>query len=178
MGGTVAQLSEEAIARLGADAYLLTGSREVAERLLRDAAVHVAAERHPDGTLEARMRASLATRHLHHRHLPHRSLHRRDRRRPRAPRPGVFQLLDSLSPRQRAVLVLSVVDRLTVAEVARAIGEPEREVAATLYDLRATATPRAASRADFPGVARAVEAAPTDAFEYVDVAVRRRRGTP
>ncbi|WP_062521811.1 sigma factor-like helix-turn-helix DNA-binding protein [Demequina silvatica] len=148
MSGTVAQLSDDAIARLGADAYLLEGSRAAAERLLREAAAR-AARLHPrDGAVESEIRAALAQRHLHHHHRHHGL---------GAPTSTIARL-GTLTPRQRTVLVLRHVDGLGGSEIGIALGLPARAVDAALGDALVALGGRA-----------------EDAVDEVDIVIRPRR---
>ncbi|WP_228372662.1 sigma factor-like helix-turn-helix DNA-binding protein [Demequina maris] len=124
MDGTLAGLSEGARARLGADAYLLEGDADAAERLLREAAVHALTTRGA-GPVESRTRAAMAELHVH------RARRHRHRVTPAA---GFARALRGLAPRQRAATVLYFVDGLSAGDIAAALGIPEATASAAVRD--------------------------------------------
>ncbi len=165
MDGTLAGLSEGARARLGADAYLLEGDADAAERLLREAAVHALTPRGA-GPVESRTRAAMVELHVHRA--------RRHRHRI-VPAEGFARALGGLAPRQRAATVLYFVDGLSAGDISSALGVPEATASAAVRD----GTLALGRALGFEGGADAGDEA-FEQVEVVEIAARRprTRGAP
>lgn len=128
----VARLLDAAADRLAGYGYVLTGSREAADELVKDAIVSLSVKRRRGARLEE---AAVKNRM--------RELHLVRVRRHRAPGPApdadpVATALGALQPHERAAIVLRHLDRLQIPDIAAAMRLSEDRVEGLLSAARAS----------------------------------------
>jgi DNA-directed RNA polymerase specialized sigma24 family protein len=134
----IAQVLDTSVARLAAYGYLLTGSQSAGDELVRNGIVRafVRYRRRAEPRIaEARVRAAMRAIHLA-------SVRRAAWRAQAAHVEGgldpLAEVLGSLTPQQRAAIILRHVDQLTIQEIAAAMRVRESTVANWLSQALAT----------------------------------------